>query len=305
MKLHNLRDFIAVAKAGSIHQAARDLGLSQPAVTKSIRQLEKVLGTPLFERSARGVALNAMGRKFLMRAEVAANELSRGRDELAQSMNGQGGQVALAVSGTPSLLFLPYALKTFRRRYPLAQVRIIEGLLPVMLPELREGKLDFVIAPKPVKALGKEFAIKSVFRHRRVVVGRRNHPLQDATSLSDLLDAEWVSTGAAGPRKVELDDVFRSRGLRVPKADVQCESPFALISLIANTDLLALLPEQWVQAPVTAQFLTKLPIDESINCPDLCMIRREGLPLTPAAETFSDALLREAEHHQSQAFSGA
>ncbi|MGD9942460.1 MAG: LysR substrate-binding domain-containing protein [Burkholderiaceae bacterium] len=296
MKLHNLRDFIAVARAGSIHQAARELQLSQPALTKSIRQLEKELGTPLFDRTAKGAALNQMGRRFLLRAETAANELSRGRDELTQLMGARGGRVAFAVSGTPSLLFLAGALKAFRQRYPLAQVRIVEGLLPVMLPELRDSRIDFVMAPRPARSLGKEYAVTPVFSHKRAVVGGVHHPLRRARSLADLVDAEWILTAAAGPRAIEFDEVFSLRGLRVPAARVQCESLMALVSLLANTELLALLPEDWIRTPLTARVLTKFPIDDEIDGPDICMIRREGLPLTPAAEAFSDALLREAEY---------
>ena len=69
MKLHNLRDFIAVARTGGVRAAARELGLSQPALSKSIRQLEQELGMPLFDRTARGATLNSFGRSFLIRAQ--------------------------------------------------------------------------------------------------------------------------------------------------------------------------------------------------------------------------------------------
>ncbi|AZG06928.1 LysR family transcriptional regulator [Pigmentiphaga sp. H8] len=296
MKFNQLRDFVAVARAGSIHQAARDLGLSQPALTKSVRQLEKELGTPLFQRTAQGAVLNEMGRRFLRRAEVAANELSRGQDEVSQLLGSQGGRVALALSATPSLLFLPNALKVFRRSYPHAEVRIVEGLLPVMLPELRDSQLDFVLAPEPAKSLGSEFAVSPMFGHRRAVVCRKGHPLGGARSLAELVDADWVLTGAAGPRSSELDDVFRSRELPVPRADIQCESLMALVSLLANTDLIALLPEPWLVANVTAELLMKLDLDDEIGAPAICLIQRKDLPLTPAAEAFSNALHREAEY---------
>lgn len=293
MKLNQLRDFIAVARAGSIHQAARELGLSQPSLSKSVRQLEKDLGTPLFERTPQGAALNEMGKHFLLRAEVAANELSRGRDELAQLRGDRGGRVAVALSATPSLLLLPSALKTFRQAYPQAQVRIVEGLLPVMLPELREGQLDFVMAPKPSKSLGSEFAVLPLFDHNRAVVCRKNHPLRQARSLAELVEADWVLTAAAGPRSSELDDVFRAHRLPVPRANVQCESLMALMSLLVNTDLIALLPEPWLSASTTAPLLEKMDLEEVISSPAICRIQRKGLPLTPAAEAFADALHRE------------
>ncbi len=298
MKFNQLRDFVAVAKAGSIHQAARDLGLSQPALTKSVRQLEKDLGTPLFERTTHGAALNDFGRRFLLRAEVAANELSRGRDELAQLLGGRGGQVAVALSATPSLLFLPGALKAFRKAYPLAQIRIVEGLLPVMLPALRDRQLDFVMTPQPARSLGSEFAVTPLFEHRRAVVCRKNHPLSRVRSLAGLVNADWVLTAAAGPRSSELDEVFRSRDLPTPRADVQCESLMALVSLLVNTDLVALLPEPWLSASVTSTLLARLELDDDISAPTICLIQRKGLPLTPAAEAFAHALDREVKYYE-------
>lgn len=159
MKLNQLRDFLAVAESGSIHQAARTLNVSQPALTKSIRQLEKDLGAPLFERSTKGAVLNPLGYTFLARVRLVANELERARDEVGQLLGRGGGRVSLATSGTPSMLFLPSALKQFRRRFPDAQIRIVDGLLPVMLPELRDGQIDFAMAPKPAQSLGKGYLV--------------------------------------------------------------------------------------------------------------------------------------------------
>jgi DNA-binding transcriptional LysR family regulator len=294
MKLNQLRDFLAVAESGSIHQAARTLNVSQPALTKSIRQLEKDLGAPLFERSTKGAVLNPLGYTFLARVRLVANELERARDEVGQLLGRGGGRVSLATSGTPSMLFLPSALKQFRRRFPDAQIRIVDGLLPVMLPELRDGQIDFAMAPKPAQSLGKGYLVTPIYANKRAVVGRRLHPLRHARSLAQLVDAHWILTGAAGARDTEFEALFRSHRLPIPRADVLCESLIALVSLLAESDLLALLPEQWVKSPLTSKLLERIPVREEIDAPDICLIRREGLPLTPAAEAFSDALLREA-----------
>lgn len=293
MKLSQLRDFIAVAHAASIHRAARELRIGQPALSKSIRHLERDLGVPLFERRAKGTTLNEAGRAFLQRAQLAVNELNRARIDLTRADEQIGGELTLAASATPAMLFLPAALNAFRRRYASVHVRIVEGLLPVMLPELRNGSLDFAMAPRPVKALGKEFSITSVFSSRLAVLGRRDHPLRNARRLADLQHAQWVLTGVA-EGSAELDAPFKALGLPTPKARVRCESPIALVALIANTDLLALMPEPWLESPLAAPALARIPIGEQIKAPDICLVRREGLPLTPVAEAFADLLIRQA-----------
>src|SRR6266576_3211839 len=105
MKLHNLRDFVTVAKSGGIRAAARQLNLSQPALSKSISQLEDELGTPVFERTARGSTLNSYGERFLVRAEAAMHELTRGREEISQMRGSTGGNVSFAASSVVALSF--------------------------------------------------------------------------------------------------------------------------------------------------------------------------------------------------------
>ena len=84
MKLNALRDFLTVAERGGLRAAARQLGLPQPALTRSIQELEKELGVPLFERSAKGVTLTPMGSAFLRRANAVRSELQKAKDEIDQ-----------------------------------------------------------------------------------------------------------------------------------------------------------------------------------------------------------------------------
>jgi DNA-binding transcriptional LysR family regulator len=299
VKLHHLRDFVAVARTGGLRPAARELGLSQPALSKSIRQLEAELGTPLFERTARGSQLNPYGRAFLARAERVESELIRGRDELAQMRGSTAGRVAFAVSGTPALLFLPQALRSFRRRFPDAEVRINEGTVATLHPALADGALDFVIGPTPWKPLGPEFVADTLFHASRDVIARRGHPLSRARSLADLIDQEWILTGAAD-RAAELERPFRDHRLDVPQRTVRCESLLAVLSLLANSDAFAFLPQQWSESPIVSHVLARVPVRERIPGPPICLIRRRGLPLTPAADALAAALAHEAEVYAAQ-----
>ncbi len=150
------------------------------------------------------------------------------------------------------------------------------------------------MVPEPIKPLGAEFAVERVFESTRSVVGRRGHPLARATSLGQLAGATWLLTGAAGPKRIELDNAFTAHGFAPPVANVQCESLIGLLALLASTDLLALLPHQWVETPITAGVLAEIKVREEVSAPTICIIRREGLPLTPAAEAMADSLRAEA-----------
>lgn len=301
MKLNQLRDFIAVAQAGGIRAASRNLGLGQPALSKSIRQLEAEFETPLFERNARGTVLTAFGRTFLSRAQAVSNELEKAREELDQLRGGTGGSVAFGSSSIASMIFLPEALKAFRRKFADADVRIVEGAYATLLPELRNGSLDFVVGPRPSEPLGSDFRLDLLFENRRTVVCRQRHPLASARSLADLVDAQWAVTLATGVRTFECADIFTAHGLKVPIARVQCESMLALLALLSSSDLLAFLPPQWLESPLTRNVLREIRVKEVIGGPGTCVIRRSGLPLTPAAEALASAFERETAYYQRMA----
>jgi len=294
MKLHQLEAFVAVAVAGSLRGGARQLGLTQPALTKSIAQLEKELGIPLFERSARGVSPSIAGRAFLPRAEAAINELRRGVAELDQ-LAGTGGKVSMALSAAVALTALPDAIQGFRRAFPHATVRVTSGSVPLMVPQLRAGALDFAMAPRPAVQLGEEFAVTAVCSNRRVVVGRRNHPLRHATSLAQLTGAQWLASGATGLPPEDLDGVFAGLGLPLPTLATECDYPTALLALLGGTDMLAFLPHQWVEQGVLRGLFAVIPVREPLPAAEIVVVQRTGLPLTPAADCMLRLLLREMD----------
>lgn len=295
MKLHNLRDFVMVAKSGGIRAAARQLNLSQPALSKSISQLEEELGAPLFERSARGSALNTYGARFLVRAEAAMQELTRGQEEISQMRGSTGGSVAMAASSVVSLTFLTNAMSRFRKRFPDAMVKIHEGTYSLMLRGLRERSLDFAVGPVPTAETADDLTIEPLFDNTRCVIGRRNHPLHAASSLAELTAAEWITTSAVGPKDDEFREIFAQHGLVAPRSLVRCNSLIALLALLAETDALALLPRQWAESPITRLVLEEILVADRIPGPTTCLMRPSGMPLTPAAEALADAIRNSAK----------
>lgn len=303
MKLHNLRDFVAVAKYGGIRAAARQLNLSQPALSKSIAHLENELGTPLFDRSAQGSALNLFGQRFLTRAEAVMQELARGSEEIAQMRGSLGGHVSFAASSVVALSFLADALSRFRRRFPDARVDVLEGTHSVMLSGLQERRLDFAVGPMPTTQLPAGLTVERLFPNTRCVVGRRGHPMLDAGSLDGLIGAEWLTTGAIGSRDDGFRDVFERHGLEPPLSLTRCESLIALTALLSETDALAILPRQWTESPVLDTILVEIPIREHLDGPATCLIRPRRMPLTPSAEALADAIRVSAAQRDNRALS--
>jgi DNA-binding transcriptional LysR family regulator len=293
MKLHQVRDVIAVADKGSLRAASRHLGLAQSAITRSIRQLERELGAPLFERRKRGTVLTPMGSLFLRRARIAAAELGRAREEIQQHQGGVEGSVVACLSTVPHIALLPHAVGAFRKRYPGVNLHIVEGVVfAAVESKLKEGSIDFYVGLVPDQRPDPEFILEKLFDNTRVVMGRRGHPLARARSLGDLVHAEWVSAGDRAEQ--ELAAVFREHGLQPPRHNALGDSALSLIVLIAYTDMLAILPRQWADFPPVGSVLQKIDVKETIPAPAVALIRRADMPLTPAAEYLTDLLRRAA-----------
>ncbi len=293
-KFHHLRDFVAIARAESVRSAARTLGLTQPALTRSLRELELEIGGVLCERHARGIVLTPLGERFLVRAQASLEELRRGMEEATQLAGNMQGQVAVALSSVPVLTTLPTAFTAFRKACPEVRLRIVEGLFPAIEPMLRDGRLDFYFGPRPERAVGSSYRIDLMFKNERVVLARKGHPLSKVRSISQLLNAQWLVTGLRGRLEEEFDEQFTAFGLETPRIFTVVESMLALLSLVSSTDALAFLPRQWADAPLFKDLVQPITIREVLTAPDIVQVTRARMPLTPAAEKFSVLLQRAA-----------
>ena len=291
MKFNALRDFLAVAERGSLRAAARHLDCAQPAITHSIRELEKELGVTLFERYSTGVSLTPMGETFHRRAVAIFEELRRARDEIDQLRGKMHGRLRVALSSAAHIALLPQALRPFRLRYPEVQLDIIDAVYPGIEQGLRDGRIDFYVGPSPGQTTPDLLAEK-LFDNTRVIVGRKGHPLAGARSLGELADAEWITTSITHKAEDELGPLFAQHGLPPPRLVMQAHSALTFITSLLYSDLLMMLPVQWTESPLLRDAIQRIPVREILEAPPICLVRRAGLPLTPAAEYLADMVRR-------------
>ncbi|RDV03573.1 LysR substrate-binding domain-containing protein [Undibacter mobilis] len=292
MKLNQLRDIVAVAERGSLRAAARHLELAQPALTRSVRDLERELGAPLFERRARGMVLTPMGAAFVRRANAVLSEVRRAREEFEQLHGGTRGEVVAGLSMVALIALLPKALSLFRTRYPNVQLHLIEGWYPTLENALKDGSMDFYVGPEPVQPPPSDLVQELLFENVRIVLGRKGHPLGDARSLSQLIEAEWATTSVTFKAEEEFSELFTRFDLPAPKLALRSQSALTLMASLAASDLLAMVPIQWIQSPWIGDQLARIPVRETLRAPSIVTIRRAGLPLTPAAEYLLDLMRR-------------
>lgn len=283
MRLTQLRDLLAVADAGSIRGAARALNISQPTISRSIRQLEAELHAQLLDRSGRGVAPTPPGRALLARARTIYNEMERAHEEQAQLAGANAGAVAFGVSPQAAIHVVPPALAQFRRAHVNTEVRIVDGLAHVLLPQLREGSLDFVIGSRPQGRLDARLKFQPLFTNQIVVGARRGHPLRGAKSLRDLVESQWLIFTPAGWAGAMIPDMFTRNGLESPKSVVRSDSYVAYLSLLAGTDMIAPLSRLLLEQPLARRFFEAFDLKERLPEFAIGLFQRRDSPPTPFA----------------------
>src|SRR6266850_1320538 len=289
MRLNQIRDFLAVVEAGSLRSAAGKIGVSQPAITKSIRRLEQELHAQLLQRNARGAATTRAGKAFLARARVIQSELRKAEDDLELLRGGPEGSVAFGAAPVTCMLLVPDVMLQFRRNRPGASVRIVEGGNRALLPLVRDETLDFCVSQAPNDKLDGALKFRPLFRPRLVVVGRRGHPFRDAKSLRNLADASWLMFYPPGSGAM-LEKAFGAAGLTLPRSIVHCESYAVALALIAKTDILGLISPHMISESWGQRGLQKIDIEEDIPSPLVGLYTRADTPLTPAASAMAQAV---------------
>jgi len=250
--------------------------------------LEAELQAALFIRTSRGVRLTEAGRLFGARAAIVQSELGRAREELSELSGGTEGSVSIGI-GFTGIPLAPLAIERFRAARPNARIRVREGTRDVLLPLVREGILDFSLSERGTAPIEVGLKFRMIWQTKLVVAARKGHPLARATSLTQLTGASWMMVYRLGAGGL-LEQIFAAAGLPPPNVRVQCESHATALALIANSDIMGLLPVQDVEAGIKAGQLQCVEVRERLRRPRMGAFMRADTPLSPAAQTMLQAL---------------
>lgn len=243
VKIRHLVLVTAIADHGTLVRAAESLRISQPVVTRGLREIEDVLGVQLFERLPRGVVPTAYGHPFIERARSVLGELRMAGEEVRLLQSGQLGTVTVGTHLAGSNLLLPRAIAGLKAEHPRLTVVVREGTPDTLQQLLLTGDLDLTVgrlsSTVPVK-LEQERLHQEPIR----LVARAGHPVHGGSrvSLADLVAFPWIFPVAQTALRAELEAVFFQEGLPLPADRVECTSMLTLRTLLISTDVIAALP---------------------------------------------------------------
>jgi DNA-binding transcriptional LysR family regulator len=295
MKLHQMRHLVAVAGCGSVRGAARALGVTQSAVTQSLRELEEGHRLALFERRSSGMALTAAGLVLLRHAQLITAQISQAEEEMAR-LRDTGAVARLSVGVTPWVgqSLLPPVLQAFRNELPQVRLELFEGLSAVAHPRLREGSMDLLIGRVPQGGPDSDLQGTPLFRYEATVVARASHPLAGARSLAELADCDWLLNYTPPEEEALVQRIFLRHGLPVPAGRIHLvHSASLLLHLIAHSDMLSFCPWPLIESGVPQGRIVPLALRETFEPHTVGVVQRGHARLPWAAERFVHHLMEQ------------
>lgn len=288
MDLQLLRSLVAVADSGSITEAADQIGLTQPALSRRLQQLEEQLGAELLSRGRKGAQLTEIGRLVESEARILIARYDHMREQVRAHQGLEGGTVRIGGGATAVSFLLPKAIASFQNHHPVVKFQLKEAGSNEVAEDVLNGHLELGLVTLPVKT--RDLTVWPLLTDRIVLVSPRQHPLtrKQPISASDLDGLSFVGFEADTAVRQIIDAKLRNAGVAM-NVVMELRSIPAILRMVATTGNLAFVSQLGVDSleDVAEIMLKDLKIER-----ELAVIARRGTSLSPAAQAFAN-LLRE------------
>jgi LysR family transcriptional regulator of gallate degradation len=244
---HRLLIFVALAETRHMPTAAKRFGVSQPAVSAAIGDLEDSLGFLLFLRTAKGMLLTREGEILLFRTKRALAELRHAKADIAALQGNWIGEVVVGSHPLSRASILPAAIAKALAAHPHLTISTNEGPSDDLIAGVRTGDFDFILNTSRPGRASPDLDEDPLMTERLVVFARRGHPLAGRKTivLDDLLRADWILPARRTPTRELLDNSFRQICGRTPRSAVETSDLLVLRGLLLGSDLItAVSPQQ-------------------------------------------------------------
>jgi len=276
----------------SILKASRRLSLTQPTVTKALRDVESTLGVKLFERSNRGLEPTAYGEIFARHAKIVLAQLRHAAEELESLRAGYSGKVTVGTLLAASASILPDAIALLKKERPGVAISVVVGTYDVLMPSLLVGDLDMVLGRLPEEGRSRALVYEEFYAEPICIVTRRGHPLsrKRRLTLRDLVNEAWLLPLPETALRRQIERAFVEAGAPLPRNVIESVSILTNRALLRKSDCVGVMPYHVALDDVEQGLLAILPVKlKSIESPVGAILRAPGT-LPPAASALLDCL---------------
>lgn len=281
VKFRHLQAFIEVARHKSVVKAASVLNISQPAVTKTIRELEEALGVALVEREGRGIRLSRYGEVFLKHAGAAIAALRQGVDSVSHARIGEMPLIRIGALPTVSSRIMPRAMDLFLKENTGSRIKIVTGENSVLLDQLRFGELDLVVGRLAGADKMTGFIFEHLYSEQVVFAVRGGHPLlvSDHSPLSDLSRYPILMPTTSSIIRPFVDQLLIANGISSLPNQIETVSDSFGRAFVLSSDAIWIISAGVVSRDLETGLMAALPIDTSdTRGPVGLTMRTDALP---------------------------
>jgi len=249
LRMRQVALLLAIDELRTLRAASAHLGMTQPAGSKMLQELEDALGLPLFERANNGLHINPAGQRVVEYFRHLHGSMEALNRELHEMRQGSLGRLAVGSIMAASPGRLTQALLALKHRWPLLSIEIAVDTSDLLLAQLEQGVLEVVLGrpPQPTVVPGNQVPLSFCPIHGETlaVIAACEHPLATAAGLTlgDLREFGWILQPAGSPMRTLIEQEFASLHLRLPHGLIETGSMLTTMSLVRQSRLIAVLPQ--------------------------------------------------------------
>ncbi|BBE70688.1 LysR family transcriptional regulator [Oharaeibacter diazotrophicus] len=288
LKVKHLLLLVALDDHRKLHRAAEAMNLSQPAASKMLGEIEKMVGAAMFERLPRGIEPTRYGEALIRRSRTVLAELGQAGTEITALRVGEGGAVAIGTVMSPAAEIMVDAIERVRARMPRVQITVQVDTSDVLAGHLTASRLDFMIGRIPPGVDPSPFVYREIREETAALLVRAEHPLAGRAAVrpEDLYDRDWVMQARGSLLRRSLEALLRRHGVPPPVRVIDTPSVMMATLLVARTDSILPVAEPVADLFLAAGRFVKLSLTEKLTVEPYGLIRIAGRPLSPAAAAF-------------------
>lgn len=276
-----LKALVAVCDVQNFSIASRNLGVSQSSVHRAARDLEKLLGIALFNKTNTGINATAAAKTLTKAAKLAFNELRQGIYEIYALQFKDVSTISLGSMPLARTTILPKSILSFSDQHPDVSVKIIEGPYPDLLHHLRHGDIDIVLGALRYPSPADDVVQEELWNPPLSIICRENHPLLslEEVSAQDLANFSWTVPPEGTPTRTAFKEIFEQANCSLPNRIVESSSQILIRELLLGSDRLTLISKHQMEREIDLGLLKILsyPLEHTRRPIGLC-VRKNWLP---------------------------
>ncbi|WFF42703.1 LysR family transcriptional regulator [Salinicola endophyticus] len=301
LKLRHLQLFVTLDECRNLHRAAAQLGMSQPAASKLLGDIEGQLGVSLFERHARGVTPNWYGEILIRHARSMFTSLAQAGDELNAFSAGNAGTVSVGTVLAPAVTLLASAVERVHRDSPHLQVNIDVDVSHNLVPRLRDGEFDFAIARIPSALPAGDFVFEEIGEEALCFICRHDHPLTrvEIPTLTAMRDYPWVLQPTGSLMRQRVEHLFLHFGVAPPERIINTPDIYMALAMVDKSEAITVTTQEVAELLCAQPRFATLPLPEALSVQPYGLISLRERRLSPGAAKLMHVLHRMIRDYRS------